>query len=229
MLYNERSGIFNWILEGHDLVQQEKKIFETPVMLENKEQYIEDVDTIGQFMSECLIITDDENDRIKTAKMFDAFDGWRDDNNYKVITRPKFHEEMRKRLSFRKTSNDFYIKVKYTDLGLLYSDKKTMTPIQFAKAKNELLDRPATLPYNTLKTSYFKKTWAWFVEHINTSIIKGVQTERYWNYCEWCSEYGYVPIKSKDFTVKVNWLVDNLKTPSPDAVSFEGVKDIWAD
>lgn len=226
-LVAERPGIFNWLLEGLDMVLEEKEIFETPDMITRKKEYKDNMDTTSQFITDCLIKTEVATDKIPTSGLYSTYKNWCTDNKYNTSVRNKFYEEIGKSFEKKKSGVEQFINMKYSDLGFLYSRMQEKAPAQFAKEKRILLEGSDTPSYSTLKDSYFGRSWGWFVANIDHSTFSPVQLEKYDNYCEWCIEHGLVPIKKADFSVKVKWLCENMQTMKPDAAALDGVKDIW--
>lgn len=229
-LEQEKSGIFNWILDGLNMVLEEKEIFETSIMLEYKGQYQKEMDTTQQFVADCLEPTDSKTDRIQTSILFSTYKNWCQDNGFRDSVRNKFYEEISKHFEKKKSGTEFFINVKFTPLGVLYSSMKEKTSQQFAKEKRVLLGGADTnLSYDVLKGAYFSKTKGWFINNVGSRDDLTVLLNRYNSYCDWCIDSGLIPIKPIDYNAKVAYLHDNLKTPVPDTAIMEKVKDVWSD
>ena len=207
---------------------------ETPEMREYKEAFIKEVDVVAQFLEDCTMPTTFETDKIPFSTLYDSYVNWCKDTNHMPSVASKFHEEVKTRLSFKKSSIMLYQNIKYSELGLLYSHMRELTPIQFAKCKAELFDRPA-LSYANLRTAYFHKTWPWFIANIAPN---NFQTDEYikrdfLSYCEWCSDNGFVGLKYADFSVKLHalykgWANNKIARAPLDARTFAAIHDDWA-
>lgn len=226
----ERAGIFNWVLKGLDMVVEEKAIFETQAMLEMKEQYKSDMDVVEQFVNECTEKTDSVADRILTSVLHSTYKNWCKDNGYRESIRNKFYEDMSKYFEKKKSGYDYFVNIKFTDLGGLYSKMGEKTSQQFAKDKRSLLENPAgNLPYSILRQTYFSKSKEWFIKNIENRDDVTTLFSRYHAYCDWCIEQRLLPLKVVDFNSKVAWIRKNLKTPVPTPELIEKAKDIWRD
>ncbi len=231
----EQPGIFNWLLEGLDMVLAEGEIFETEEMKEYKDGYKHEVDTVEQFVEDCLIKTESPADRIIRARLFDTYQGWCEDNHYNKSMKSKFFEELAKNIKCVKSGEYCFIQVKYSELGALYSKAKEWGPRKFAEQKRLLLDSPRNLPYESLREDYFSRTWAWFVENVrpNYKLYPDCDDrDLFFRYNEWCSQYGCVGLKWSDFKAKMKFFAD-MPTPSEggssrlDGDAYEEVKDLW--
>lgn len=237
VLDKEKSGIFNYLLQGLRMVEKEGEISETPSMLKCKEQFRKDVDTIGQFISECLEKSEDEGSRIATSQVFSAYQAWAKDNGYMEIVKTKFHESMREHFPKKKSGVEVYTNINYSDLGFLYSRRNELTLAEFAKEKRKLQEKKmAVVPYQTLRASYFKKSWGWFIKNVkpkNAGYGDNMST-MYENYASFCGENGWVCLTLPDFKAKVLklWTLTYQDGDIPklilDANAFEYVKDCWS-
>ncbi len=229
-LVAEKAGIFNWLLKGLDIVLEEKEIFETPAMLAYKEKYKEEMDVSEQFINDCLEKTDSSSDRILTSVLFSTYKNWCKDNGFKDIIRNKFYEEINKSFEKKKSGSEYFISVKFTDLGNLYSRMSEKTSQQFAKDKRNLLENPSgDLPYNVLRQTYYSKSKEWFIKNIESRDDIADLQSRYNAYCSWCIDQRLIPLKFVDYNVKVAWIRKYLKTPVPTPELIEKSKDIWGD
>ena len=240
VLDKELSGIANYLLQGLRMVEEDGEIFETPSMLEHKEQFRKEVDTIGQFISDCLVKSENEARRIATSQVFSAYQAWAKDNGFVEIVKPKFHESMRKHFPKKKSNIEVYTNIKYSALGFLYSRRNELTLAEFAKEKRKLQEEAegtVVVPYETLRDSYFKKSWGWFVKNVKPHLSEyGVDSAGYMygSYAEWCSENGLIALKPSDFDIKVRklWTLTYQDGDIPklvlDAKALEYVKDCWS-
>ena len=75
VLYSEMSGILNWMLEG--LVEWRKDGLNPPDIVKATTQaYRDDSDTFGQWVSECIQITNDSSDMLGSSVTYNAYVRW---------------------------------------------------------------------------------------------------------------------------------------------------------
>lgn len=213
-LESEKPGIFNWILRGLDMVLEDGEIKETPNMVAYKSDYQGEMDITGQFFQECIEETANDTDRVQTSILYSCYKGWCKDNGYMDVIRNKFYEETNKRFEKKKSGVEFFIKMRFTPLGLLYSQMGEMTLQDFSKKKRKLLQTDDTeLTYAVLRRGYYNKAKPWFVENVSPSNIHSFDPiSAYHHYIEWCSDNGVVPIKMGDFRAKTDYLMKSYKT-----------------
>lgn len=221
----ERDGIFNWLLEGLDMILEEKAIIETPAMLEYKEQYKKEMDTTAQFLKDCIVQADERAFRIPTTLLFTAYKNWCSDNGFNASVRNKFYDEIGKVYERKKSGSEYYAGMKFTELGHLYCIMKEQTPQEFAKKKRAILEGyKLDLPYHVVRKIYYDKSKDWFYRmNDNTG------REHYIDYCSWCAESGYVPIHVDDFMIKINYLKKYLDGTYIARQCIEDAKDVWYD
>lgn len=209
-LESEKPGIFNWILRGLDMVLEDGEIRETPNMAAYKNDYQGEMDITGQFFQECIEESTTDTDRVQTSILYSCYKGWCKDNGYMDIIRNKFYEEVNKRFEKKKSGVEFFTKMRFTPLGLLYSQMGEMTQQDFSKKKRKLLQTDDTeLTYAVLRRNYYTKAKPWFVEHITVSNLHAFDLNTaYSNYIEWCCDRGVVPIKREDFRSKTNYIFE---------------------
>ena len=222
-LKGEKSGIFNWILKGMDMVLEEQEIFETPAMLELKQGYQEEMDTTAQFLKDCVV--EEDGIKIRTAMLHTTYKNWCKYNGFIASVREKFYDDICKVYERKKTKGyHYFIDASFTELGELYSTMQEQTPIQFAKAMRTLLEEPDTsLPYNVLRATYFSKTKEWFMTNIKEPPFISDRSGMYYAYSAWCIEHSLVPIKPEDFNAKLRYIYDS-KMAVP--LSPDGIKEI---
>lgn len=224
----EKTGIFNWIMRGLDMVLEDKEIFETPAMLAYKEQYKGEMDVVEQFINDCIERTESAADRILTAVLYSTYKNWCKDNGFRESIRNKFYEEISKYYEKKKSGSDYFINISFTSLGNLYSRMGEKTAQQFAKDKRNLLETPAgDLPYSVLRKVYFSKSKEWFLQHIEYKDDITILLNRYCTYCDWCIEERILPLKAEDFYAKVHYIKNNLTSSSPTPELMEKAKDVW--
>lgn len=226
----EKPGIFNWLLRGLDMVLEEKEIPETPAMIAFKQGYQEEMDTVGQFFTDCIEETESKGDKIQTSILFSTYKNWCKDNGFFDSVRTKFYEECGKRFEKKKSGVEYFTKLKFTPLGVLYCGMAEKTPQQFAKAKRMLLQGETTdITYKVARDLYFEKSWGWFVQNIRPEQQYHNFDSLYYKYNDWCIDYGLVPIKSIDFNTKLSYMFQHMNTRTPDADLLDQVKNIWHD
>lgn len=228
-LEQEKAGIFNWMLQGLSLVLEEKEIFETESMQAYKGEYRKEMDITEQFIEDCLEKSENLTDRIQTTLLFSTYKNWCRDNNFKPTIRNKFYEEISKTFEKKKSGVEYFVGVRLSEMGVLYSGMEEKTQQQFAKAKKELLGGNGVgLTYETLKYAYFNNSKGWFIQNIKSECQFHDKGSMYENYCDWCIEYHLMPIKKPDFMAKVSYLFDNMAGSTVSASDLEKVKEIWS-
>lgn len=224
-LVAERAGIFNWLLEGLDMVLQEKEIFETAAMLDYKDQYKKDMDTTEQFLRDCIEKVDDTNHRITTSILFTTYKNWCKDNNFRDSVRNKFYEEIGKNFEKKKSGVEYFIGLKFTELGSLYSTMTENTTQEFAKKKRKILEgSKVDLPYTTIRKVYYEKSKEWFYK---SREVTGDNS--YINYCCWCAENGLVPLRQDDYNAKADYLKSKMDAGYISNQTIADLADIWGD
>lgn len=219
----EKSGIFNWILEGLEMVLQEKEIFETPNMLEFKDSYKKDMDVTEQFLKDCIEGGKDDNFRIPTTMLFTTYQNWCRDNGFKSSIRNKFYEEINKVYQKKKSNIEYYLGLSFTELGHLYSRMSENTIQEFAEKKRKLLEEGNVLSYKDRRKVYYHKSLEWFY-----GVKEDTDRNSYIDYCSWCSGAGFIPIGINDFMAKIDFIKKEKVGVgySPREV-IENSKNIW--
>ena len=197
----EKSGIFNWLLEGLEMVLQENEIFETPNMLEFKDSYKKDMDVTEQFLKDCIEGGKDDNFRIPTTMLFTTYQNWCKDNGFKSSIRNKFYEEINKVYQKKKSNTEYYLGLSFTDLGHLYSRMSENTSQEFAEKKRKLLEEGNILSYKDRRKVYYHKSLEWFY-----GVKEDTDKNSYIDYCSWCSGSGFIPIEVNDFIAKIEFI-----------------------
>ena len=224
-LVAERAGIFNWLLEGLDMVLEEKEIFETAAMLDYKDQYKKDMDTTEQFLRDCIEKVDDTNHRITTSILFTTYKNWCKDNNFRDSVRNKFYEEIGKNFEKKKSGVEYFIGLKFTELGSLYSTMTENTTQEFAKKKRKILEgSKVDLPYTTVRRVYYEKSKEWFYK---SREVTGDNS--YINYCCWCAENGLVPLRQDDYNAKADYLKSKMDSGYISNQTIADLADVWGD
>ncbi|MCL1883142.1 MAG: phage/plasmid primase, P4 family [Defluviitaleaceae bacterium] len=94
-----RSGIFNWLIEGYRLLQTEG--LPLPEKVNNAIQaYRQETDIIGSFLNECTAVQDEN--RIPASELYSAYSTWAKDNGYRQMNNKNFVVELRRRLDVRR-------------------------------------------------------------------------------------------------------------------------------
>ena len=228
-LEQEKAGIFNWILEGLDLILEEKEIFETESMQAYKGEYRKEMDITQQFIEDCLEKSENSTDRIQTTLLFSTYKNWCRDNNFKPTIRNKFYEEISRSFEKKKSGVEYFAGVRLSSMGVLYAGMEEKTQQQFAKAKKELLGGDGVgLTYETLKYAHFNNSKGWFIQNIRSECQFHDKGSMYDRYNDWCIEYHLMPIKKPDFISKVTYLFENMAGSTVSADDLEKVKEIWS-
>ncbi|MFI3255529.1 MAG: phage/plasmid primase, P4 family [Eubacteriales bacterium] len=95
------SGIFNWMLQGYRLMKQEG-FQQTGKLLEAVEEYREESDILGNFVRDCLSVS--ENNRLPTKRVYTIYDMWAKDSGYRPMSLKNLVAEMKKRYDVRRDS-----------------------------------------------------------------------------------------------------------------------------
>ena len=228
-LEQEKAGIFNWILEGLDLILEEKEIFETESMQAYKGEYRKEMDITQQFIEDCLEKSENSTDRIQTTLLFSTYKNWCRDNNFKPTIRNKFYEEISRSFEKKKSGVEYFAGVRLSSMGVLYAGMEEKTQQQFAKAKKELLGGDGVgLTYETLKYAYFNNSKGWFIQNIRSEYQFHDKGSMYDRYNDWCIEHHLMPIKKPDFISKVSYLFEKMGGSTISADDLEKVKEIWS-
>ncbi|MGA2516751.1 MAG: hypothetical protein ABSG44_09385 [Thermodesulfobacteriota bacterium] len=73
-LIGERSGIFNWALEGYRRLRERKfRLMESQSMKLPKQDYRKEMDSVRALANECLMKTKDPNDKVKFGTAYQAY------------------------------------------------------------------------------------------------------------------------------------------------------------
>lgn len=228
-LEQEKAGIFNWILEGLDLILEEKEIFETDSMQAYKGEYRKEMDITQQFIEDCLGKSENSTDRIQTTLLFSTYKNWCRDNNFKPTIRNKFYEEISRSFEKKKSGIEYFVGVRLNEMGVLYANMEKKTSQQFAKDKKKLLGGEGVgLTYETLKYAHFNNSKGWFIQNIRSECQFHDKGSMYDRYNEWCIEHHLMPIKKPDFIAKVSYLFENMAGSTVSADDLEKVKEIWS-
>ena len=224
-LVAERPGIFNWLLEGLDMALEEKEIFETASMLDYKEQYKKEMDTTEQFLKDCIEKIDDPNLRITTSMLFTTYKNWCKDNGFRDSVRNKFYEEVSKSFEKKKSGVEYFIRLRFTELGSLYSTMAETTTQDFAKKKRKILEGSRLdLPYSNLRATHYTRTKEWFF-----GIRADTTKKDYVPYCCWCAERGLVPLRIEDFEAKVEYLKSKMdRSGYLSNEIIDSAKEVWS-
>ena len=90
-----KSGIFNWLIEGYQLLQAEGLIVPEKVIA-TIDAYRQETDIIGSFLCECTM--QQEGNRLLTNEMYSVYATWAKDNGYRAMNIKNFVSELRRRL-----------------------------------------------------------------------------------------------------------------------------------
>jgi putative DNA primase/helicase len=90
-LWEERSGILNWLIEG--ALDYLNRGLRTPQeVIDATAEYREEMDPVGSFLADCL--TSDETSEVPARAMFDAWDSWAYANGVKAWKEKAFATTM---------------------------------------------------------------------------------------------------------------------------------------
>lgn len=93
------SGIFNWLLEGYKLLQEEG--LEVPLKVQNAtKEYRQDSDIIGTFLNETLMISN--GTYVSVSELYGKYKLWANDNGYRPQSIKNFSSEMSNRYHVRR-------------------------------------------------------------------------------------------------------------------------------
>ena len=222
-LASERAGIFNWLLEGLDMVLEEKEICETTAMLDYKDQYRKEMDTTEQFLKDCIEKVSDPNLRITTSILFTAYKNWCKDNGFRDSVRNKFYEEVSKSFDKKKSSVEYFTGIKFTELGSLYSAMAEISSQEFAKKKRKILNGATlNLPYSILRPTHYEKSREWFF-----NVSDKTKRDDYIQYCCWCAERSLVPLRIDDFEAKVEFIQRKIDSGYISNQVIFDAKEVW--
>ena len=74
--HTEASGIFKWMVDGYHMSLQDKVTNQVPqVMLDLKEEYKQEMDTVGQFLMECCVLHEYKT-KVASSDLYQAYDDW---------------------------------------------------------------------------------------------------------------------------------------------------------
>ncbi len=111
-LEQEASGILAWLVRGC-LMWQREGLAIPPSVLQARQEYREEENTLGQFIKECCVIH--EQARVKASRLYERYKEWAQDNNLKAMNGNTFGLEMKK-LYAQKRANEGNV---YCGIGLL--------------------------------------------------------------------------------------------------------------
>ena len=225
----EKAGIFNRLLEGLKLAIDEDEIIECPAMLQAKEEYKSEMTVVEQFISDCLVMSDSDTDKVATTKVFETYLNWSKDNNFiHPMIRNKFYNELASYVEKKKSGSEYFVRVRLSELGHLYSHMKEKTPQQFAKDKARILDKDdETLSYDVLRKSYYVRSGEWFANNITTTMLQDSIYSQYSVYAEWCIKQHIMPLIPADFYTKAKYIKEHLTDYKPTPQLMEKAADIW--
>ena len=225
----EKAGIFNRLLEGLRMAVEDDEIIECPAMVEAKEEYKTEMTVIEQFISDCMVMSESDTDKVITTKVYDTYLNWSKDNNFNYpMIRNKFYTEIASYIEKKKSGSEYFIRVRFSELGLLYSHMKEKTPQQFAKDKARILDKgDETMSYEMLRKNYYLRSVEWFANNVSTITTPDRLREQYTVYAEWCIRQHLMPLIPVDFNSKVGFIYENLTEYKPTPKQLEKAADVW--
>lgn len=94
-LFEELSGIFNWMIEGWSIYKKKGSI-DIPESIQNaSKEYREDMDIMGSWISECLL--DDADGRVQSSVLYACYKQWCEKNSYLPLCMKHWSREYRSR------------------------------------------------------------------------------------------------------------------------------------
>jgi putative DNA primase/helicase len=95
-LKNELSGILNWALEGYTKYQQEG--LKPPLaVLREIQQFQGEMDTLGQFLEDEILVTRNENDAVSCQVLYDKYKYWSEERGMRGMGSRTFMKDILKR------------------------------------------------------------------------------------------------------------------------------------
>lgn len=96
------SGIFNWLVQGYQLLQTEG--LTTTVRVQAAvDAYRLETDVFGAFLTDFTVVS--VSSRLSTSELYSHYIGWAKDNGYRQINSKNFVGELRRRFDVRKDSH----------------------------------------------------------------------------------------------------------------------------
>ncbi|MBO4858236.1 MAG: hypothetical protein J5527_06965 [Treponema sp.] len=103
-LMAENSGILNWLLEGYRLWEKEGLVSPDAVQ-EANEEYRYDMDSVENFIAECLDFDASKKDRLLNGELYSTYIKWCEKNNENVLSHRKLTSKMREKSFEQLASN----------------------------------------------------------------------------------------------------------------------------
>jgi len=104
-LKKEAPGILAWLVQGFREYEV-NGLSPPPAVLQAVEQYKEEEDVVGLFISDCCVIA--PNEKAKGQELYDAYKNWCDREGRKPIWQVKFGEQLKSRLEWKKDGAIYY-------------------------------------------------------------------------------------------------------------------------
>jgi putative DNA primase/helicase len=104
-LKKEASGILAWLVQGFK-EWREKGLRPPPTVLQAVEQYREEEDVVGLFISDCCVIA--PGAKAKGQELYDAYKNWCDREGRKPIWQVKFGEQLKSKFEWKKEGTIVY-------------------------------------------------------------------------------------------------------------------------
>ncbi len=103
-LMAENSGILNWLLEGYRLWEKEG-LKEPDAVQDANEEYRFDMDSVENFIAECLEFDASQKDRLLNGDLYNTYIKWCEKNNETVLSHRKLTSKMREKSFEQLASN----------------------------------------------------------------------------------------------------------------------------
>ena len=111
----EAPGILNWMLDGFSWYYEKKALPYCPLVTEHTEEYRQEMDTIGQFITDCC----DSNPEfdVRSTVLYEAYSKWCKFSGLGAFSHPKFSLELKRKgiLSERKALGVIFLGIDLND------------------------------------------------------------------------------------------------------------------
>ena len=85
-LIAENSGILNWIMKGYAMWKKEGLGTEPKAIEEANTEYRMDMDSVGAFVADCLMVDATNKARLPTAHLYQTYSKWCSRNNERLMS-----------------------------------------------------------------------------------------------------------------------------------------------
>lgn len=95
------SSIFNWCMEGFQLVAAEGGLIMPDIIRQEVERYREQNDRIGEFINDCLVADLDGKHKEKLSQVYKVYVSWCRESGYKVWNKKNFRSKLSEKIEIR--------------------------------------------------------------------------------------------------------------------------------